>query len=184
MLLDLVGGTMNPAPDWALSVAELETIGLTTQAARQVAGVSPGFALEGEWVVLLDEQPYDAGSARMIEVRADAASCNSGAVGTVSRVPKKAIIRFPAADGEHDEECLVIRAAESSGFATGTIYTGHDLPAGDPGTLWDIDDADEEDAREKPAARSVRLYRLETIEHQLSDTRTRALAEASDEGEW
>jgi len=187
MMLDLEGGSMNPAPAWALSVAELEGIGLSQQQAKRVAGISPSFALDGQWVVLVDEQPYEAESARVVLIDGAEATCSSGVKGTVTRLPKKAMIRFPAADDEHDEECLVITIADAGDFTMGNAYRGRDLPPGDPGELWRVlDEAEGDDPRhdELPAADNIWLYRIETVEDRLADRKARVLAAVEDEGEW
>jgi hypothetical protein len=186
-MLDLEGGAMNPAPAWALTVAELESIGLDLRSAQVAAGMSPSFALDGQWVLLADDQPYDAQSARIVELNGDVATCSSGAIGSVSRLPRKAVIRFPAADDDHDDECIVISSAQASDFAIGTLYHGRDLPDGDPGalrhTLEEIEGEDPQ-AVELPAAKCIWLYRTETIEERFADERARVLASIEDEGEW
>jgi hypothetical protein len=186
-LLGLEGGGMNPAPAWSLSVAELEAIGLSQRAAQLATGMSPGFALDGQWVILIDDQPYKSERARIIQISGDSATCNSGAIGTVDRLPRKALIRFPAADDVHDDECIVISAAQASDFAIGTVYHGRNLPQGDPGELFrELEEAEENDrgGDELPAADCAWLYRLETIEERFSDERARVSASLEDFGKW
>jgi hypothetical protein len=163
MMLELIGGRMNAEPDWALSVAELESLGLATSEAKSVVGLPPGFVLGGRWVMLIDDEPYDAKTARVIEIGGDEARCSRGPRGTVSRLRKKALIRFPAKSAGGDDECIAVRSVQAGDFLMGTVYYGRDLPEGDPSRLWD--DAEAEDRLDElPIAMPVWLYREDSME--------------------
>ncbi|UYY60080.1 hypothetical protein [Sphingomonas sp. S2-65] len=157
MMLDLVGGEMKPAPVWALSVAELEQLGLDERSARHVAGVSPGFELDGRWVLLVDDEPYDAATTRVIEIRGAEAIDRSGRRGRVERWRRFALLRFASSSPSELEQCVVLSTALSAESLAGMAYWGDDLPAGDPGELWD------DDAEDLPMAEPVWFYREDTV---------------------
>jgi hypothetical protein len=157
MMLDLVGGEMKPAPAWALSVAELEQLGLDERSARHVAGVSPGFVLDGHWVMLVDDEPYGADRARVIEISGAEAVDSRGRRGRVERWRRFALLRFAPAGPSEPEQCMVLSTALSADSLAGMVYRGDDLPAGDPGKLWDGD------AEDLPMAEPVWFYREDTI---------------------
>jgi hypothetical protein len=162
-MLDLLGGSMNPAADWALSVAELEALGLDERGAKLAAGVPPSFDLDGRWVVLVDDEPYNPTAARVFEITGDKVTCSRRACGKVVRLRKKALIRFAPSSSDNVEECITISAAPATDYLYGMVYTGTDLPAGDPGAPLEDLEADDPGHDELPMADAVWLYREETV---------------------
>lgn len=162
MLLDLVGGGMKPAPSWALSVAELEQLGLDERSARFAAGVSPGFDLDGRWVVLVDDQPYDPARASVIEISGDEAVYSDGRCAKVERWRRFALLTFLTSHPSWSGERIVLSGAPTADSLYGMSYSGTNLPPGDPGELWDGEDA--EDLPENlPLVEALWLYREETL---------------------
>jgi hypothetical protein len=159
MLLDLVGGGMNVEPDWALTVAELEALGLDERGAKLAAGVPPSFDLDGRWVVLVDDEPYNPTAARVFEISGGKVTCSRGACGEVVRLRRKALIRFAPQTAGGMEECISISTAPATDYLYGTVYIGADLPEGDPSVLWQAAGDHGDDTL--PMAEAVWLYREE-----------------------
>lgn len=164
MMLDLIGGTMHPAQDWALSIAELESLGFSDRHAKRLVGVPPSYSLEGRWVLLIDDEQYVPGTSRVIEIRGEEAICSRHGRGKIGRLPKMAVLRFATPDAGK-EEVITITGAPDADYVTGQGFTGADLP-GDPRALWDaLEDADDDDPRHDtlPHTEAVWLYREEII---------------------
>lgn len=183
MLLDLAGGGMNLGSSWALSVKELEELGLTDQQARRIAGVPPTFPLDGWWVMLIDDEPYVPERSRIIEISGNTAICSPGVRGTVLRTPTKALVRFEGND-TRDGECITIATAQSDDFLLGVDWIAKQLPDGDPGVSLNETGDDGLDQADAPIAMAAWLYRQGTVEQILAAIEGRiAAAEPNDQFE-
>ncbi|UYY57104.1 hypothetical protein [Sphingomonas sp. S2-65] len=119
MMLDLIAGQMKPAPAWALSVAELEQLGVDERSARHVDGVTPGLVLDGRWVMLVDDEPYDAATARVIEISGAEAVDRRGRRARVERWRRFALLRFAPSEPSEPEQWVVLSTALSADSLAG-----------------------------------------------------------------
>lgn len=107
----------------------------------------------------MDDEPFDAATARVIEISGTEAIDSRGRRGQVERWRRFALIRFSAPQPSNVEQCVVLSSALSADSLEGMTYSGDNLPAGNPGELWHDDD----DADDRPMAEPVWLFREETI---------------------
>lgn len=150
---------MNAGPGWALTVQELGQIGFDDRTAKALAGVPPEFDLDGRWVLLIDDQPFDHANMTIVEINGDTATCSAGRIGSVARFRKVAAVTFPEPDGSGHVQGLAIAMACECDYLIGMMCSGR-LASSNP-TDWE--EAADGDSEDRPLSNPIWLFREETV---------------------
>lgn len=120
---------------------------------------------DGRWAILADEEVYEPGLTRVIEITGDRASDNIGASGKVTTSGTAVLIDFTHVATDETPatyERLVLRQRRSDDFVEGSRYWEDEpLADGDLNRLWEeyYDSGDDALACALPAALEVVFIR-------------------------